>query len=72
MLTILHWLFLTSNNNRKKISLSLFLKKGTCMSSVGENYITGQTNGIIQAIHKITDFYLSFPCLVSAESSSIS
>ena len=42
------------------------------MSSVGENYITGQTNGIIQAIHKITDFYLSFPCLLSAESSSIS
>lgn len=64
--------FLTSNNNRKEISLSLFPKKGTCMSSVGENYVTGHTTGIIQAMHKITEVYLSFPCPVSAESSSIS
>lgn len=50
--------------------------KGACMSIVGENYINGQTNGIIQAIYKRIEyskiFIFAFPFFLSAESNSIS
>lgn len=43
--------FWTSNNNRKEVSLSLSpVKKDVCMTIVEENYVTSQSNGIIQAI----------------------
>lgn len=59
--------FWTRNKNREEISLSLYRngKKGACMSTVGKNHITDQTNSEIQAIYKrvdycIFDLYLCF------------